>query len=101
MGVEELVVKDARGLSGTVRTEDPLLLGVQIGLRRTALDDIAQGFLPAVGLGKIVLVEEEKGDGQANSDGDDGNHEPVKADAGGLDGDDLAVAVEHAESDQS
>ncbi len=31
---------------------------------------------------------------------DDGNHQPVKADAGGLHGDDLAVAVEHAEGDQ-
>ena len=29
-----------------------------------------------------------------------GNDQPVEADAGGLDGDDFAVAVEHAEGDQ-
>ena len=100
VGIEELVVEDAAGLAGTRLAEDPLLLGVQIGLRRTALDDVAQRLLPAVGLGQIVLVEEEQADGQDRGDGDDGNDQPVEADAGGLHGDDLAVAIEHAEGDQ-
>jgi hypothetical protein len=100
VGIEELVVKDAGGFAGVRLAEDPLLLGMQEGLRRAALDDVAQRLLPAVGLGQIELVEEEEADGQDGGDGDDGNHQPVKADAGGLHGDDFAVAVEHAEGDQ-
>ena len=69
-------------------------------MRGAALDGVAEGFLSAVGLGQIVLVEEEEADGQDGGDGDDGNDEAVEADAGGLHGDDFAVAVEHAEGDE-
>ncbi len=68
VGIEELVVEDAAGLAGTRLAEDPLLLGVQEGLRRAALDDVAQRLLPAVGLGQIVLVEEKQADGQDGGD---------------------------------
>ena len=74
--------------------------GCRNGLRRAALDDVAQRLLPAVGLGQIELVEEKQAHGKDGGDGDDGNHQPVEADAGGLHGDDFAVAVEHAEGDQ-
>src|ERR1035441_4571748 len=99
-GIEELVVKDAGGLAGVRLAEDPFLLGVQEGLGRTALDDVAQRLLLAIGLEQIKLVEEEEAHGQDGGDGDDGNHQPVKADAGGLHGDEFAVAVEHAKGDQ-
>jgi hypothetical protein len=99
VGIEELVVEDAAGLAGLRLAEDPILLGMQNGLRRAALDDVAQRLLPAVGLGQIVLVEEEQAHGRMAAM-DNGNHQPVKADAGGLHGDEFAVAVEHAEGDQ-
>jgi len=69
-------------------------------LRGAALDDVAQGLLPAVGLRQIVLVKQEQAYRQHRGDGDDGNHETVKADAGGLHGDDFAVAVKYAEGDR-
>src|SRR5208337_38057 len=70
-------------------------------LRRLALDGVAQSLLLLVGLGKIVLVEDEKAGRHEDGDGNDGNHQPVKADARGLHGNNLRVAVEHAEGDQN
>ena len=81
VGIEELVVEDARRLAGVRLAEDPVLLGMEDGLRRAALDDVVQSLLPAVGLGQIELVEEKEADGEDGGDGDDGNHQPVKADA--------------------
>ena len=49
-GVEELVIKDASRLAGLLQSEDPFLSRMLKGLRRLALDDVAQGFLPAIGL---------------------------------------------------
>ena len=64
--IEELVVEDAARLARLrLLADDPRLLGVQVGLRRAALDHVAQRLLPAVGLGQVVLVEEEQADGQA------------------------------------
>ena len=99
-GVKKLVVEDAVGLSRMRLAEYPVLFGAQDGLRRFALDDVAQSLLPAVGLGQIVLIEKEEADRQNGGDGDDGNHQPVKADTAGLHGNDLGVAVEYAECDQ-
>ena len=100
VGIEELVVEDASGFARPGLAEDPIVLGVQDGLGRFAFDDVAESLLFAIGLGQIELVEEKEGDGEKGGDGDDGNHQPVKAYACSLHGDDFAVAVEHAEGDQ-
>ncbi len=81
--------------------EDPRLFGVQKGSRWTPLDNVAKRLLPLVGQGKVVLVEEEQADGQDGGDGDDRNHQAVKADARSLHGDDFAVSIESAECDQN
>ena len=70
------------------------------GLRRAALDGAAQRLLAAIRLGQVELVEQEQADGQNGGDRNDGNDQAVEADAGGLHGDDFAVAIEHAEGDQ-
>ena len=100
IAVEELVIKDAAGLTGARMAEDPGLLGMKDGLRRAALDDVAQLLLAAIGLGQVELVEQEEADGENRGDRHDGNDQAVQADAGGLHGDDFAVAIEHAEGDQ-
>src|SRR5262249_13515220 len=51
-GIEIFVVKDPRS-----RTPDPFPVRVQVGLRRAALDLVAQGVLLAVGARNIVIVE--------------------------------------------
>ena len=100
VGVEELVVEDVSGLAGLLLAEDPLLVGVEGGLGWAAFDFVAEGFLLAVGLGQVGLVEGEERAGQDAGDGDDGNDEPVEADTGGLHGGEFAGAVELAEGDE-
>jgi len=51
-GIEELVIEDASGLARLLPAEDPFPVWPQEGLRRLALDDAAQRFLPAVGAGE-------------------------------------------------
>ncbi len=54
IGVEKLVVVNIGVLA-----EDPLAVRIQIGLRRLALNLVAQRVLPLVRVGKIKLVEEK------------------------------------------
>src|SRR5207248_8583849 len=59
VGIEELIVVNVGMLP-----EDPFAIGIQISLWRLALDFIAQGVLPLVGVGKVDLVEEKQSSGQ-------------------------------------
>src|SRR6185437_3314003 len=58
--IEELVVEDASRLARIGFAKDPLLFGVQIGLRGPTFDGVAQRLLPSVGLGQIILVEKKQ-----------------------------------------
>jgi hypothetical protein len=60
VGVEVLVVKDAVGAAWVLLTEDPLTAGMLEGLGGFAFDDVAQRFLPTIGLGQVQLVEHEE-----------------------------------------
>ena len=82
--IEELVVENAAGLAGLLQAEDPLLAGVLEGLRRLALDDVAEGFLTAVGLWQIDLVEGKERCRQQRGDDEDRQDDAVKTDAGGF-----------------
>ena len=53
-------IEDAVVINLVVLPEDPLAIGLQIGLRRLALDLIAQNFLLAVGVRDVELVEDEQ-----------------------------------------
>ncbi len=64
VGVEELVVEDAGGLgigagAGGL-AGDPLAVGAKEGLGGLAFDGGEKGFLAAVGVGEIGLVEDEE-----------------------------------------
>ncbi len=95
VGIEELVVVDIRMLA-----ENPLAVGAKVGLRRLALDLVAERVLPLVGVGEIELVGEEKNAGDQEGSDQDGNNDAVKADAGGLDGRDFVGALQQSESHQ-
>src|ERR1035438_9210316 len=58
--IEELVVEDAAGLAAARLSKDPILVGMQNGLRGAALDDVVQRLLPPVGLRQIELIEEKE-----------------------------------------
>ncbi len=88
------------GSPGPWLAEDPLLFGMQKGLWRASLDRAAQRLLLAVGLGKIILIEEEQSHRQNCGNRDDRNHETIEADPRCLHGDDFAVAIENAKRDQ-
>ena len=101
VGIEEFVIENTPWLAGQwLLSEHPFLLGMQVGLRGPALDLVAQRLLLAVGLGQIVLVEQKQHHRQHRGHGHNRNDQPVQADPRGLDGDNLAVAVHHAEGDQ-
>ncbi len=105
VGVEELVVEDARGCGWVFRqiafigglcgvlfgglAGDPLAVGTEEGLGGLAFDDGAQGLLAAIGGGKIELVEGEEGGGDEERGAEDRRDDAVEADAGGLHGGEL------------
>ena len=53
--IENLVVVNL-----VVLAENPLAVGLQVGLRRLALDLVAQDLLALVGMGDVELVEDEQ-----------------------------------------
>ena len=55
IGIEDAVVVDL-----VVLSENPLAIGLQIGLRRLALDLVAQNFLLPVGMRNVELIEDEQ-----------------------------------------
>ena len=95
VGIEELIVVNVGVLA-----EDPLAVGAQVGLRRFALDAVAQCVLPLVGVGKIELVGEKEHARDQSGSEQHRNNDPVKADAGSLDGGDFVRALQQAKRDQ-
>ena len=101
VGVEELVVEDARGIAGAGGLAgDPLAVGAKEGLGGLALDGGAEGFLAAVGGGEVELVEGEEADGDEGREEEDGDDDAVEAGAGRLHGGELRAALEGAEGDE-
>ena len=85
VGVEKLVVEDARGLGGVGNSGrageaffgkglagDPFAVGTEKGLGGLAFDDRAEGLLAAIGCGKVELVEGEERDGDDGGEDEDG-----------------------------
>ena len=83
------------GLAG-----DPLAVGAKEGLGGLVLDDGAEGFLAAVGGGKIELVEGEEAAGMRSVVIRTGRDDAVEADAGGLHRGELGGAAERSEGDE-
>ena len=52
--IEDLVVVNLVGLA-----KNPLAIGLQVGLRRLALDLVAQDLLAPVGVRNVGLIEDE------------------------------------------
>ena len=59
IGIEEPVVVNLVALP-----ENPLAIGLQIGLRRLAFDLVAQNFLLAIGVRDVKLIEDKQSDGE-------------------------------------
>src|SRR5262249_37079779 len=59
LGVEVLVVEDARRLAGAGLSGDPLAVWAGGGLCGLVLDDGEEGLLAAIGGREVVLVEDE------------------------------------------
>ena len=87
--------RQAAGLAG-----DPLAVGTKEGLGGLVLDDGAEGFLAAIGGGKVELVEGEEAGGDEERGDEDRCDDAVEADAGGLHGGELGGAAERAEGDE-
>ena len=51
--------------------ENPLAVGLQISLRRLALDLVAQGFLALIGVRNVELVEDEQRRGEDSAQHED------------------------------
>src|SRR5579862_3124136 len=99
VSIEELVIEDAARFSRMRMSKNPVVFGVKKRLRRLALDRAAQGFLAAICLWQIGLVEEKQADRHQGRDADDRYDKPVQADSGCLHGHDFAVAVQDTEGD--
>ena len=59
VGIEDLVVVNL-----VILSENPLAIGLQIGLCRLALDLVAQDFLLTIGVRDVNLIEDEQSAGQ-------------------------------------
>ena len=95
VGIEDLVVVNV-----VVLAENPLAIGLQVGLRRLALDLVAQDLLPLVGVRNVELVEDEHGRGEDAAHHDHRKSRAIDADAGGLHGRQLTRFLQQAEGDQ-
>ena len=80
--------------------EDPFAVGPKVGLRRLALDLVAECVLTLVGVRKIELVRQEEHAGDQHGGHQNRNNDAVKADAGSLDGNDFVRALQQAERNQ-
>ena len=94
VGIEELIV-----INVGVLAEDPLAVGPQVGLRRFALDFVAQRVLTLVGVGEIELVRQKEHPGDQHGSDQHRNDDAVNTDAGGLDGSDFVRPLQQAEGD--
>src|ERR1017187_5978392 len=95
VGIEELIVVNIGMLA-----DDPFAIGAQIGLGWFAFNAVAEFVLPLVGVRQIELVGEEEDAGDQGRGDEDRNDDPIKADAGGLDGDDFVGALQQTKSDE-
>src|SRR6201999_1715124 len=75
-GIEYAVVINLIALA-----EDPFAIGLQIGLRRLALDLVAQDLLLAVGVRDVDLIEDEKHRSEDGSDHDNRYRRAIDAEA--------------------
>ena len=79
--------------------EDPALR-MGVGLRRAALDLVAQGVLALVGVGEIGFVDEKHGGGEDHSGHEERDDQAMQTDAAGFDGHDFVVLAHDAEGDE-
>ena len=95
IGIEELVVVDLRGFA-----KDPLPAGLVVGLRRAALDLVAQGVLALIGVGQIGVVQNDQAGREKHAGQQQRQRNAVQAEAAGLERDELVVFGHHSEGDQ-
>jgi hypothetical protein len=94
-GIEEIVIVNLE-----IFPENPALRA-GVGLRRLALDLVAERVLTLVGVGKVDVVENEKAESENDSAEEKGKSEAIEADATGLEGHNFVVLAEDAESDEN
>ena len=91
--VEKFVVIDF-----AVFSEDPLVRGLKIGLRRAPFDLVAQSILALVGIGQEGVVQQEHSASHQTSGERQGQDQAIQADATRFEGDDFVVFGHHGES---
>src|SRR5205085_10394748 len=87
-------------VNGVVLAENPFALRAQIGLRRLALDAVAQGLLATIDARQVKLIEKEKSCCQHRGNDHDRCHHAVDTDARRLQCSDLVGTRHQAERDQ-
>ena len=94
LGIEEIVI-----VNFGIFAKDPALRA-GVGLRRAALDLVAQSVLALVGVRQISTVEDEQTSREESAGKQKRDGEAIEADAAGLERNDFVVLAHHAEGNQ-